>query len=153
MLSFFLLFERTFLCVFKGRSIKSWQLNSKGVSALGFSKHRRAFCLEWEENIFGTVKKCPLNQQLRRFFEDKYQTSAVNFPTSALVKWDVQQWGFGSLMQCLAERPPPPKKNIYIYLNYFWTTFDIPFLSFQWTSHFCIFKRQIFRGHGPVSTG
>jgi hypothetical protein len=33
---------------------------------------------------FEQRKKWPLNRQLRRFFEDKYLTSAVNFPTSAV---------------------------------------------------------------------
>jgi hypothetical protein len=33
---------------------------------------------------FELRKQWPLNRQLRRFFEDKYLTSAVNFPTTAV---------------------------------------------------------------------
>jgi hypothetical protein len=33
---------------------------------------------------FELQNKWPLNRQLRRFFEDKYLTSAVNFPATAV---------------------------------------------------------------------
>jgi hypothetical protein len=108
-------FERTIGYVLNGDSIKSWPLISKWVSALGHScssqykcsvskASQRTFGLSTGElfasndskTCFELRNKWPLNRQLRRFFEDKYLTSAVNFPTTAvkfcLFKRQICRW-------------------------------------------------------------
>jgi hypothetical protein len=108
-------FERTICYVLNGHSIKSWPLNSKWVSALGHScisqykcsvskAFQRTFGLStgalfasnYSKTFFELPKKWPFNRQLRRFFEDKYLTLAVNFPTSAvkfcLFKRQICRW-------------------------------------------------------------
>jgi hypothetical protein len=108
-------FEQTFCYVLNGHSIKRWPLNSKWVSALGHScsnQYKRSvsnasqrtfglsngvlFTSNDSKTSFELWKKWPLNRQLRRFFEDKYLTSAVNFLTTAdkfcLFKRQICRW-------------------------------------------------------------
>jgi hypothetical protein len=96
-------FVRAICYVLNEHSIKSWPLNSKWVSALGHScssqykcsvskASQRTFGLSTgvlfasndSKTSFELRKKWPFNQQLRWFFDDKYLTSAVTFPTTAV---------------------------------------------------------------------
>jgi hypothetical protein len=110
-------FERTICYFLNGHSIKSWPLSIKWVSELCHSRSSQYKCSVfksfsksfWTEHRCGVLfasndsktsfelrKKWPLNQQLRWFFEDKYLTSAVNFPTTVvkfcLFKRQICRW-------------------------------------------------------------